>query len=300
MVETYSVRSYAWLYGKPFTKGSGFVSSHSLSENTITLPDGTRAHWIGDPAAEKVLLFFHGGGYLLYPGQGHFQLLHETLRAAEQQGTQLAVLFLSYDISLQAPYPRQLQQASALLKYTLTVLRREPENIFLTGDSAGGNLAIALLSHILHPHPQIEAIHVPTKLGGAALLSPWVTFNTSSGSMRSNQYSDVLNVAALEKWATLFKGLATSDQYMEPLSAPEDWWQGLPTREVLVIAGGDELFVDDIQNFADQLSSVHKEVILETVPREAHDHLVMEFFLKEGRTRQREIFEKWLCRALRK
>ncbi|OJJ66155.1 hypothetical protein ASPBRDRAFT_201253 [Aspergillus brasiliensis CBS 101740] len=274
------------------------MESQGLDAKTVILPDGTRAHWFGSPAAEKVLLFFHGGGYLMYAVKGHFHLIHECLRTVEQQGGKLAVLFLSYDVSLQAPYPRQLQQASALLQYALKVLNKRPEQLYLAGDSAGGNLALALLSHILHPHPRVEPVHLPGKISGVALLSPWVTFDTSAESMQTNRYRDVLAVPALESWAAMFQGSAPSDPYQEPLKAPKDWWLGLPANKVLVIAGADELFVDDIQEFAAQLSGTHEDVEFYVVPGEAHDHLILEFLMNEKRTKQRDIYEKWLCQTV--
>ncbi|KAL5048546.1 hypothetical protein BDW71DRAFT_195852 [Aspergillus fruticulosus] len=273
----------------------GATASEGLNAKTIRLPDGTKAHWLGDPTAEKVLLFFHGGGYLLFAVEGHFQLLHESLRAVEQQGGKLGVLLLEYDVSLQAPYPRQLQQASALLQYALMALEKKPEQIILAGDSAGGNLALALISHILHPHPQVNAVTLSGDLAGVALLSPWVTFETSSESMKSNQHRDALAIPALNKWASLFKSSAPSDPYLEPLSAPEGWWQGLPAKKILVLAGANELFVDDILRFAGQLSGIVQNVALHATPGEAHDHLVMEFLMGHPRTQQRDIFEKWVC-----
>ncbi|KAL4861466.1 hypothetical protein BDV12DRAFT_208003 [Aspergillus spectabilis] len=275
-----------------------FVKSQGLEAETIALPDGTKAHWLGDQTAEKVLLYFHGGGYLLYAVKGHFHLLHESIQAVKERHGKLAVLFLEYDVSLDAPYPRQLQQASALLQYTLTTLGKKPEQILLAGDSAGGNLALALLSHILHPHPQVSPVQLSGDLGGVALLSPWVTFETESTSMRTNQHRDVLSIPALNKWASIFKGSAVSDPYLEPLSAPQGWWQGLPTTKILIPAGANEVFVEDIQKFAEQLRGAGKDVAVHATPGEAHDHLVMEFLMGHGRTQQREIFEKWICEII--
>ncbi|KAE8331415.1 alpha/beta-hydrolase [Aspergillus sergii] len=271
-----------------------FVASQGLEAQTITLSDGSRAHWLGNPSAEKVLLFFHGGGYLMSAVAGHFHLLHQTIREVEQKGGKLAVLFLSYDVSFQAPYPRQLQQATEVLRHTLTALERKPENIFLAGDSAGGNLALGLLSHILHPHHQIARLDLSSNLAGLVLLSPWVTFTTTSHSIRKNQYRDILAAPVLNNWSAIFKGTAQRDSYLEPLSAPADWWRSLPVGKVQIIAGTDEVFVDDIEKFAEQLERMHPETVLNVVPDEAHDHAVMEFVFNEKRSGQRAVFERWV------
>ncbi|KAI9376175.1 Alpha/Beta hydrolase protein [Aspergillus egyptiacus] len=275
------------MYGK-------FASDHGLKADSIALPDGTQAHWLGDPSAEKMLLYLHGGGYLLPAVEGHFHLLHQTVRKVEQQGGKLAVLFLSYDLSIIAPYPRQLQQATALLRHTLTVLGRRPEDILLAGDSAGGNLLLALVSHTVHQHPQVDPLDLPGKLAGVALLSPWVTFDSSADAMRRNLHRDILALPVLKKWAAIFQGGAASDFYLEPLSAPSDWWQGFPAKEVLIMAGGDELFVDDIAKFSKQFDAANSQTVTKIVRGEAHDHPVMEFVVKEPQSEQRRIFEAWI------
>lgn len=129
--------------------------------------------------------------------------------------------------------------------------------IILSGDSAGGNLLLALLSHLIHPHPEVPPIFLPpdSSFRGAALLSPWVTFDTeSSDSMRRNRAKDVLHIPSLETWSAQFTGSAPPDNYLDPLRAPAEWWVGLPIRHILLVSGADEIFVDDIDVFARKLS----------------------------------------------
>lgn len=117
--------------------------------------------------------------------------------------------------------------------------------------------------------------------------------------MHRNQHCDALTVAALKKWGALFQGNAPSDPYLEPLSAPENWWEGLHTRKAMVLAGADELFADDISKFLGRLQSTHQDTLLEVVPNEPHDALVMEMVLKIPRTRQHDAFEEWVCEIVR-
>ena len=37
-----------------------FAKETGFAPDSITLPSGTQAHWIGNKNAKKVLLFFHG------------------------------------------------------------------------------------------------------------------------------------------------------------------------------------------------------------------------------------------------
>src|SRR5438045_7002331 len=105
--------------------------------------------------------------------------MYQLQSALAQQGHSVSILMLSYDVAPEAPYPRQLQQTALLLDHVLNVLHITPSNICLSGDSAGGNLILALMSHISHPHPSTTVPIIPLQLSapfrGLVLTSPWVS-----------------------------------------------------------------------------------------------------------------------------
>ncbi|KAJ5415685.1 Alpha/beta hydrolase fold-3 [Penicillium sp. CMV-2018d] len=43
----------------------GHMSHQKASPNIIVLAEGTTAFWLGNPAAEKLIIYFHGGAYCL-------------------------------------------------------------------------------------------------------------------------------------------------------------------------------------------------------------------------------------------
>lgn len=131
----------------------------------------------------------------------------------------------------------------------------------MTGDSAGGNLALGLLSHIAHPHPDVSIPRVnlneSEKLSAAALLCPWVDFsNGSNGSFETNKYQDVFGPVALKNWSDAFlygnaaykgnRGTRKEDWYNEPVRADAAWWEGVKgiIESVCVVVGSDEVFLD--------------------------------------------------------
>ncbi|KAF9636726.1 putative alpha beta hydrolase fold protein [Lasiodiplodia theobromae] len=183
---------------------------------TETLKDGTNAYWVGSKGAEKVWIFFHGGGYSVPAAPEHFILLHSLIHdlnnnSATTPGngdgkTQLAALVLHYDVAPFAAYPRQLSQAAQLLNHVLRSLRFAPSNVLIGGDSAGGNLTLALLSHVLHPHPEVPIVDLApdeagedggegseNRLRAAVLISPWVSFDTSTASYARNATRDMIS-----------------------------------------------------------------------------------------------------------
>lgn len=180
-----------------------------------------------------------------------FEFMFQILDVLTKQGKSVAILTLSYDLAPGAVYPRQLQQAASLFNHVLNTLRYDPANIVVTGDSAGGNLALSLLSHIAHPHPSgtIPKVELQGKLAGAVLISPWIDFSLDTPSFRSNKYKDCIDRAAGEKWSASFLGSSKLDNYNQAGIAPASWWENLPVEKVLILAGADEVLVDGIVKF---------------------------------------------------
>lgn len=90
-------------------------------------------------------------------------------------------------------------------------------------------------------------------LKGLVVLSPWVTFEQAAPSMKRNVGKDLLDRPVLERWSEAFMGGAEPDNYNTPLQADADWWKGLSAKEIYVLAGEDEIFVDDIEEFVKKL-----------------------------------------------
>ena len=177
-------------------------------------------------------------------------------------------------------YPRQLQQAVALLSHTINNLKKRPADIVLTGDSAGGNLALAVLSHLAHPHPS-NAMHIPPlrieeKLRGVQLTSPWVSFDTTTPSYTRNARKDTLSPVSIQRWSKCFMGNSEPDYYNEPLLAPVSWWDNLMTEEIWISASEDEVFVDGIVEFGNKLKCTKNEAMILTTKGEPHNPPLLE------------------------
>jgi acetyl esterase/lipase len=236
-----------------------------------------------------------------------FLFMSHIVSSATANGTSLSVLFLSYDLAPGAIYPRQLQQAAAILSHTVTTLKKSPRNIIFTGDSAGANLALSLLSHLKHPHPSGTVMEVDLKgeeIKGAVLISPWVDFSTDSESWTRNKYKDVLCAEAGNQWSSAFLGEAyphtkTSDYYNQATTAPESWWEGLPVEKILIVAGEEEVLVDGIVKFEGKLRKGLGEdrVELVVVNGEYHDQpsVDLQMGYKESEEgEQAKLIKRWI------
>ena len=121
--------------------------------------------------------------------------------------------------------------------------------VLLVGDSAGGNLALGLLSHFTHPNPLLPALSSASPIKGLQLISPWVTFELASPSVTRNMFKDNLSIGTLEIWGAAYTKGTTQDEYTTPLKSKPEWWREMKVKSISVIAGQDELFVDDIEHF---------------------------------------------------
>jgi acetyl esterase/lipase len=110
----------------------------------------------------KKILFFHGGGFFV----GNFKIYKKYVSfLAEVLGRE--IVFVEYKLSPESKYPSQLEDAKKAYYFLLG--KEENPNIILAGDSAGGNLALALLLAIKRDKSK--------KPKGIFCISPWVDPN---------------------------------------------------------------------------------------------------------------------------
>ena len=301
---------------------------HKVQPKTIQIRAKDRevnAHWIGDPDAETVVLYLHGGGYTQPASDGHFENLEglvEDLKM-KQRFRSVAFLFLAYSLAPEATHPTQLTEAAAALSHLLDNTGRVPSNVFISGDSAGGNLALAVLSHLLHPHAAVPAVKLEQPLGGALLYSPWASFSTDYHSYASNATLDMLPPLGLRRWSAMFLGKSnpadaeadpgpvTGDAWTDTSRNPASWWHGLPrvVSDVFVAYGSYEVFTDPImeleramkKGWAESDGELSRVVFLEGV-KEAHIAPIVDL-MAPGKSRKsdtRLAIEGWYKARLQK
>lgn len=84
------------------------------------------------------------------------------------------------------------------------------------------------------------------------MISPWVTFDTTSESMKVNSEHDPIFPSILDAWSSGYLGpQETGNPCSEPCKVPGGWWGGLPdiVGSVLVTAGIQEVMRDDLVAF---------------------------------------------------
>ena len=131
--------------------------------------DGIYGEWVSVNRAHMkkyVILHCHGGGY-----STGSSMYARTLTSKLATTTSMDVLCFDYRLAPENPYPAACEDAMKAWNY-LMLLGYGARDIILTGDSAGGNLALSLTLRLKEERRLLPR--------GLVLLSPWTDL-TSSG-----------------------------------------------------------------------------------------------------------------------
>jgi acetyl esterase/lipase len=207
----------------PFTATmKGRVETRTMGGVTVYVaePDD-----MPDRNRDKALLFFHGGGLVIYGGE---PTRHMTL--IEAMTMRCKVFGVDYRNPPEHPYPAALDDCVAVYRELLKTYK--PDQIVMTGTSGGGNLAGAVPLKV-----RDLGLPLPAAVG---LFSPEVDLTESGDTFKTNQDIDVVLVGGLMPLNQLYAGGADLTQpYLSPLFG--DFTKGFPpafvqagTRDVLL------------------------------------------------------------------
>ncbi|KAK0471499.1 Alpha/Beta hydrolase protein [Armillaria novae-zelandiae] len=241
---------------------------HNLPATIDELPDGAHLLWIGPKRVDQVILYCHGGAYMM-SCTGNVMTFCKYLQVElEQRNIHVGIAILAYKLLPDNPFPAQLHEAQAAIA-TLLNLGAKPQNITLAGASAGGNLVLQLLTHILHPFPSVSPITPEVNFRGVFLMSPWVSMQEDLNLPQNlldakHQYDSLSSQYGRLACRTLLKDVTPAHiPFVDPLEAPEDQFDGLSklAERVFVMWGGVEcLRVGQRRLWENYLEPYHPQV----------------------------------------
>lgn len=177
----------------------------------------------------EVILFLHGGGFALGSSATHRKLGGHFAKAARR-----AVFIADFRLAPENPYPAPLDDCCAAFE-GLVAAGYQPADIIPLGDSAGGNLAIALTLRRMR-----EGLALPRQV---VVLSPWLNMENTGETLITNDATDFLIAP---------EGLqANIDRYLDGTTSPTDPlvnplyadFSGFP--RLFINAGSVESLLDD-------------------------------------------------------
>ncbi|SJX65120.1 uncharacterized protein SRS1_15941 [Sporisorium reilianum f. sp. reilianum] len=193
--------------GDPSRSGAGNAApsdrnkSSPKSAHSYTRP-GFRAFWIGadahvpvevrrsDPSSKSAstLLYLHGGGFSLGSVAFYAEALIRIITkvcAIEDRDNDARCVAVEYDLGPTSRFPGPLLQCLRCYAHLIEVEGVDPVSITIAGDSAGGNLTMAMLLCLdgqARGDPRLaerdwSALPMP---GKAVLISPWADLRPSA------------------------------------------------------------------------------------------------------------------------
>ncbi len=104
------------------------AKSKNFQPDTSVLGSGLKAHWLGPKTSDKILLYFHGGGYVQAASAGHTQWLYD-LQTEISKTSKFSIVLLSYTLAPHAQYPSQLKEAAEALQWLIDDQKKTPGNV---------------------------------------------------------------------------------------------------------------------------------------------------------------------------
>ena len=257
---------------------AAYVSLASTKDITISSwagPGGGLEFMPANLRFKRVLIWFHGGGYVVCSPRTHSAMLAEFARACQCRII-APVYRLAPEHAGGAAFDDGLAACRAVLASGIA-----PADLVLAGDSAGGGLAAAVAAALC-------AEGCPA--AGLIALSPWTDMTGSGASYRSNATLDVLLPSRrLAELVALVKGdLAVDDPRLSPAFAR---FPGL--KRAYLSAGTHEILLDDMRALAARLAEDGAKVDAVEQPDAPHVLAFNAPFVPEARAEIARIAE-WL------
>ena len=148
--------------------------------------------------------------------------------------------------------------------------------IIVGGDSAGGNLALGIISASLHSHAGIPASKLDSPLRGALLISPWTSFSADAQSYAENIDKDIVTKEIMVGLRDDFFSSQGKDEFAEPAQADSEWWANAPVDSILNLGGAYEIFWDYIEDLGAKMKEAKLNVETVECPKQVHIDCILD------------------------
>ncbi|KAJ3460998.1 hypothetical protein MRS44_011865 [Fusarium solani] len=230
-----------------------WCKANSLTPDLVTTSAGLKGFWVGDRSSRNIIINYHGGGFVMDGSVSYLSFWSSIQHHLSDRRVDAAFFFPCYRLAPENPHPAQYQDAVEALRYVINDLKRSPSDIILAGDSSGGNLALAVLSHVSgHELPYCPKLTIEQPLKAMALISPAVSFDLDKWpSVRRNSNRDYLVPDLIQNWNEAWLSGTPVSEAFEPCRYPSSWWKNAMVKQTLVVAASDELELDSIASWVE-------------------------------------------------
>jgi len=215
--------------------------------------------------ALPVIMYFHGGGWVLGDKNTHDRLVREIAN-----GAQAEVVFVDYDRSPETKYPVPIEQAYAATRYVAEHAREfnvDASRMAVAGDSVGGNMAAAVTL-------------LAKERGGPALRAQVLFYPVTDARFDDGSYNEFANGPWLTReamkwfWDAYAPNAADREKITaSPLRATIDELKGLPPA--LVITDENDVLRDEGEAYARKLTQAGVPVASTRYNGTIHDFVML-------------------------
>lgn len=213
-----------------------------------------RGLWVDPPgpAGKRVVLHFHGGGYCFGSAACSVEYAERLARAARGR-----CLALEYRLAPEHPFPAALDDAREAFRWLLQSYR--PDEIVLSGESAGSGLAIAAAMALRDGGDPLPAAIVA--------LSPFVDCALKGEAIhRRNGEDPIVEIDTLAYMvSSYFQERSPADPLVSPIYGE---FRGLPP--LLIQAARNEVLVEEAQHLAERAKAAGVETEIELYDERLH------------------------------
>ena len=212
------------------------------------------------------IIYLHGGAYVSGSARAYRGLVSHLAYA-----TGCRVIAVDYRLAPENPYPAALQDSRAVYR-ALLAGGKDPAQLCIAGDSAGGGLTLATALSL-----RDSALPLPAAL---MCIAPWADLSCSGDSIHTRSHRErMMTPAGMHKNARHYAG---EESLTHPLISPvfADP-SGLPP--LMIQVGDDEVLLDDSIRFAAAARDHHVDVTLQVWPRLWHVWHLYAGFMPEAK-----------------
>jgi monoterpene epsilon-lactone hydrolase len=206
-------------------------------------------------AQDRALLCSHGGGYVVGS-----MFTHRKMFAHIAKAVGCRALIVDYRRAPENPHPGPVNDMVTAYEWLLEEERLQPARIALTGDSAGGALALTTIAAAREKGLPLPVATMP--------ISPWAGWDTSGSTYDTNATRDALvSRDTTNALGSLFIGPNGDPKH--PLANPlYTNYAGFPP--IYITVGDAETLLDDSLRIVDRARAAGVEVKIDLYPDMQH------------------------------
>ena len=239
------------------------------SENIDDIP----AEWIIPHGTnmEKVILYVHGGGYVSGSCNDHRGFVSKFAKSCGYTN-----LTYEYRLAPEHPFPAALDDSLKVYKWLLDK-GYNPQNIVISGESAGGGLTLAILLALKEKNILLPA--------AAVAISPWTDLTCSS---KSYTTKNKVSLAPLNSWHVFSKHYVGDNSPTLPLISPLFGdLHGLPP--IFINSGTDDELYEDGEKFYEKAKKAGVDIFFRSGTGMVHCYPLLAPMFKEATEAMNEI-----------